>query len=612
METVASAVSPSEGRIQCRVRSLATWVMSYCGFLLSFSDSLHAQVEPDIAAVYFDFAQGIRDLAGSPGELVLHGARVDEQGRLEFTTSRQFAEIDAVVAGSLSAALQNVDSLSIGGWFYPWRQGEQIFIERGEPEIGPLGERFFRPSDRMVNFCLGSDERGFFMGTINGNGGMPFVHVTVNELPIQTWQQLVVVKDAAGFHHFYQNGVLVHDDCQASSAPSRQPWNETSAAGDERVRLQMPLGGLIGETWIVPRALTADEIAADFEAKRERYSPAPPGEPVAVREMFRRPVTHARPFDADRVRAAVLNMLGSFPDEIVPLEAEIVSEQDCGNYWRRKVTFDVGPEDRMPCWLLVPKELPEPAPAIICFYGTTAGAGKDVTVELSGREPGTPPVRNLSFAIDMVEAGFVALAPDYLRDGERIHPGDRPYDTTRFYQQYPNWSIHGKDIWDTMRAIDYLQTLDFVDGERIGMIGHSYGGHSTIFTAALEPRIKVAVANGPVSAFREHGMHWAVPQGGGASQSLPAMREFILNPDLPLPVTFAEWTALIAPRPLLVGQAAGERRPIEEQNYGYVANVYSQQDAEQRLSYLWYAGDHDFPPAARSAAVDWFRRWLGN
>jgi predicted acyl esterase len=204
------------------------------------------------------------------------------------------------------------------------------------------------------------------------------------------------------------------------------------------------------------------------------------------------------------------------------------------------------------------------------------------------------------------------LAPDYLRDGERIHPGDRPYDTTRFYEQFPDWSIHGKDIWDTMRAIDYLQTLQFVDASRIGMIGHSYGGHSTIFAAALEPRIKAAVANGPVSAFREHGMHWAVPRGGTSSQSLPALREYLLDPDRPLPVTFAEWTALIAPRPLWVGQAAGERRPREEQNHAYVAHVYQAHGAGDRVNYVWYAGDHDFPPEARAAAVAWFQRWLAD
>ncbi len=205
----------------------------------------------------------------------------------------------------------------------------------------------------------------------------------------------------------------------------------------------------------------------------------------------------------------------------MPREPKLTSEVDCGSYLRRKVSIAVHPDDRMPAYLLVPKKRRGRVPAIVCFYGTTNGAGKDTTVGLSGGKPGTPPKENRAFAVDMVEAGFVALAPDYLRDGERIAPGDAPYDTTRFYAKFPDWSIHGKDVWDTMRAVDYLQTLDFVDGERIGMVGHSYGGHSTIFAAALEPRIKAAVANGPVSAFREHGMHWAVPKGRGAASRCP-------------------------------------------------------------------------------------------
>jgi pimeloyl-ACP methyl ester carboxylesterase len=213
----------------------------------------------------------------------------------------------------------------------------------------------------------------------------------------------------------------------------------------------------------------------------------------------------------------------------------------------------------MPAYLLIPKILKTRVLAIICFYG---GAGKATTVGLSGPRVGTPPAKNSAFAIDMVEAGFVAFAADYLRDGERIKPGRRPYDTSDFYNQFPDWSIHGKDAWDTMRAIDYLQTLDFIDPHNIGMVGHSYGGHSTLFTAALEPRIKAAWANGPVSDFLRHGLHWAVPKGAGNSQSLPAMRPHVLDRTLEPPVTFYEFTALIAPRPLVVAQR--RRRLLQE------------------------------------------------
>jgi hypothetical protein len=202
------------------------------------------------------------------------------------------------------------------------------------------------------------------------------------------------------------------------------------------------------------------------------------------------------------------------------------------------------------------------------------------------------------------------MAPDYLRDGERLPPSGRPYDTTDFYARFPTWSIHGKDVWDTMRAIDYLQSLDFVDRDKIGMLGHSYGGHSTIFAAALEPRIKAAWANGPVSDFLHHGLHWAVSRGAANSQSLPALRPYVLDPTRRIPVTFYEFTALIAPRALGVGQAVGERRPWEEENHAAVAAVYRALGAWDRVAYLWYAGDHDFPPEARRAAIAWLGRWL--
>jgi hypothetical protein len=264
----------------------------------------------------------------------------------------------------------------------------------------------------------------------------------------------------------------------------------------------------------------------------------------------------------------------------------------------------------MPAYLLIPKNRTGRLPAILCFYGTTGGSGKETTVGLSGPRRGTPPAKNRDFAVTMANAGFVAFAADYLRDGERIRPGRAPYDTTDFYREYPDWSIHGKDVWDNMRAIDYLQSLGFIDPEKIGMVGHSYGGHSTIFATALEPRIKVAVSNGPVSDFIHHGMHWGVPAGGRNSQALPAMRPYVLDHTLPPPVTFYEFTALIAPRPLLVGEAVGELRPMEEENAAAVGHVYRALGVPDRVRYQWYAGDHDFPPHAQQAAVNWFRKWF--
>ncbi len=574
---------------------------------------VRARIGPEGAALWLDFEKeeaavtlpnGVRRIEGRFG------------GALEFTNVLQSAEVE------FSRKLDGIEAMTVGGWFFPRRSGEQYFFCRGVPETGPQGERFFRPADDWVNFVLGTDQHGFLLGTINGNGSMPFAHVTVNEVAFDAWSQLAVVKDSRGFQKFYLNGTLVHTDEQAVGAGKVRPFRDTAAG--EPVRLALPLGGLIGEAWVFTRELSAEEIKKDFRVKRDKYNPALPGAPVLLREMDLHPATGlwkepisggTWPKVRERVQAGAMQILGEFPKEKVSLNPQVLSEVDCGSYLRRKVSIQVQPNDRMPAYLLIPKKLlaakpPARAPAILCFYGTTSGAGKETTVGLSGRRPGTPPEKNCDFAVTMVQAGFVAFAADYLRDGERIKPGRRPYDTTDFYHEFPDWSIHGKDIWDSMRAIDYLQTLDFVDPEKIGMTGHSYGGHSTIFTAAFEPRIKVAVANGPVSDFLHHGLHWAVPKGGGNSQSLPALRPYVLDHTLPLPVTFYEFTALIAPRPLLCGQAVGERRPMEEENYAAVKQVYDALGCPERVRYHWYAGDHDYPPAAQQAAVAWFQRWF--
>jgi dienelactone hydrolase len=566
-------------------------------------------VQPADAALFLDFA------VDNPQVTLFHGARRIQDragGALEFTSALQYAELP------LTNALDGAEAVTIGGWFFPRRRGEQAFFFRGVPEIGALGERFFRPAEGWINFVLGTDERGFLLGTINGNGSMPFPRVTVNEVQFDAWHQLAAVKHADGAQEFYLDGALVHTDAHATTGRKPRPFRDVKTG--EPVRLSMPLGGLIGEVWVLRRALSADEVRRDFETKRQRYHPAQPGRAVLLREMNSHPQaglwkeepTAANwPSLSERISKAALGILGRFPTNEVPLEPRVLTETDCGAYVRRKVSLQVQPNDRMPAYLLIPKALQGRVPAILCFYGTTSGAGKDNAVGLSGRAPGTPPERNLAFALDMVEAGFVAFAADYLRDGERVQPGARPYDTTGFYAQFPDWSLHGKDTWDTARAIDYLQTLEFVDPERIGMVGHSYGGHSTLFTAALEPRIKVAVANGPVSDFLHHGLHWGVPKGAGNSQSMPALRPYVLDHTLPLPLTFCQFTALLAPRPLLVGQAAGERRPMEEENYAAVRQVYQALGSTERVRYHWYAGDHDFPPEARQAAVAWFKGWLG-
>jgi hypothetical protein len=116
--------------------------------LLLSGSLLHAEIEVSTATLFLDFAT-------ETGELkILHDARMVEGkfGRaLEFKNSLQYAEIE------FSGKLSGVQAISVGGWFFPRRSGEQSFVFRGIPESGPQGERMFRRAEDWVNFVLGTD-----------------------------------------------------------------------------------------------------------------------------------------------------------------------------------------------------------------------------------------------------------------------------------------------------------------------------------------------------------------------------------------------------------------------------------------------------------------------
>jgi hypothetical protein len=105
----------------------------------------------------------------------------------------------------------------------------------------------------------------------------------------------------------------------------------------------------------------------------------------------------------------------------------------------------------------------------------------------------------------------------------------------------------GWRVYDVMRTIDWIATRKELDSQRVGCMGISGGGTCTTFSAALEPRIKVAMISGYLNTFRDSIM--------SVSHCIDNYVPGILN--------WAEMydiAGLIAPRPLFA--ESGERDPI--------------------------------------------------
>jgi cephalosporin-C deacetylase-like acetyl esterase len=171
-----------------------------------------------------------------------------------------------------------------------------------------------------------------------------------------------------------------------------------------------------------------------------------------------------------------------------PLHARTTARHDLGDYTIEDVIFESRPGFLVTANLYRPKAagLGKRA-AMLCPIGHYLTAGKRAT-DVQAR------------CIKLARMGFVVLTYDAIGQGERMLAGNIHHEAG--YALLPlGETIAGWMVWDSMRGIDYLLTQPDVDPERIGVTGNSGGGLNTLFTAALDPRIRAAAVVGFVFEF---------------------------------------------------------------------------------------------------------------
>ncbi len=310
----------------------------------------------------------------------------------------------------------------------------------------------------------------------------------------------------------------------------------------------------------------------------------------------------------DGVRA----VMGSDPHngERCELDMKVVEEVDCGTYVRRLITYASEPKSRVPAYLCVPKSQLEPnsprAPAVLCLHPTDNTVGHKVVVGLGGRA-------NRQYASELAERGYVTLAPSY--------PLLANYQPDVIKLGWKSGTM--KAVWDNMRGIDLLQSFDFVNGEKIGAIGHSLGGHNSVYTAVHDDRVKVVVSSCGLDSFLDYydGAErvWLPEKGWTQTRYMPKLREYRGRLEQ-IPFDFHELLGSLAPRPVLI------IAPLHDSNFRFksvdrvaksAAAIYSlyrrennTSDKTPRLKVLHPDCPHDFPLEMRQAAYAWIDKEL--
>lgn len=313
--------------------------------------------------------------------------------------------------------------------------------------------------------------------------------------------------------------------------------------------------------------------------------------------------------DWQKRRASILatmqEVMGPLPGKAkrCPLDMKVEEETDCGTYVRRLITYASEPGGRVPAYLLIPHSaLRTPhsnAPAVLCLHPTENKIGHKVVVGLGGKP-------HRQYAQELAERGFVTLAPSY-----PLLANYQPDIKALGWQ-----SGTMKAIWDNIRGLDLLESLPFVKRGAFGAVGHSLGGHNSVYTAVFDPRIKVVVSSCGLDSYCDYyggdPKVWQLEKGWCQTRYMPKLANYA-GRLAEIPFDFHEMIGALAPRVCFINA------PLKDSNFKWqsvdrvvaaAAQVYKLYSNPANLTVEHPDCDHDFPDAMREKAYRLFKEHL--
>ena len=194
------------------------------------------------------------------------------------------------------------------------------------------------------------------------------------------------------------------------------------------------------------------------------------------------------------------------------------------------------------------------------------------------------------FAYDMVGYNDSFQVPHFL-----YHDDKAPWGLTSEGIRYRLWGVNhvGLQLWNSIRAMDFVTSLPDVDADRIGATGASGGGTQTFLLSAVDDRVKVSAPVNMISHFM---------QGGCICENAPNLRIDTDN---------VEIGAMAAPRPMLMVSTTGDwTRDTPRIEHPAIAGVYDLFGAREHLAQVQLHFGHNYNRPSREAVYRFFAKWL--
>jgi predicted amidohydrolase/pimeloyl-ACP methyl ester carboxylesterase len=323
----------------------------------------------------------------------------------------------------------------------------------------------------------------------------------------------------------------------------------------------------------------------------------------------KKPVKTSQSWDIKRnqILEGMQLAMGELPDmnNLPSLDIRITDSLVENNYTRFTINFKAAENERVTAYLYIPlKKGPDhKLPAMVVLHGTGA-LGKQLV-------DGYSPHPNRAHAKELARRGYVVIAPDYPSMGDL---NNYNFENDR----YESGTM--KSIFNNMRCVDLLQSRKDVDPERIGILGHSLGGHTSMFTGAFDERLKVIVSSSgwTLMDYYDIGEEGSKRYGGrlgpwAQDRYMPLLQDkYNLDADL-IPFDFDEVIAAIAPR------AFFSNSPVNDANFDVAgvskgvtsaSAIFQLLKVKENLQVRYPDAGHDFPQKTRLEAYQFIDKIL--
>ncbi len=264
-----------------------------------------------------------------------------------------------------------------------------------------------------------------------------------------------------------------------------------------------------------------------------------------------------------------------------PLSPIVFGKTEFSDFVIEKVILQTLPGFYLAGNLYRPKDITKKYPAILNPHGHWEKGRVDM-------DPlGELPTRCANFAM----RGMVAFIYDmvgYCDSNQADHHFTCP--------EYDNWNFgrFSLQLNNSIKALDFVSSLSYVDEEKIGCTGCSGGGTQTWFLAAIDERIKAAAPVNMVSAYM---------QGGCNCENAPFLRNRYCSVD---------YAMCISPRPLFLAASDGDwTSHSREVEFPAVQRIYDLYGAGENLETFYQSAPHCYNRPARERAYDFFCRAFG-